>query len=145
MSFVFFLPNDNDCNIPDGFNEGVEFSIRFNGIAWIPIAFLVPINAAEPIDRLNIGDPDDLVIRGYAVDVRRVSDDGTVDPPFSVQICDFNEQVTSVQLRWLQSSHLSLNNSMLRDVWIIDDVEVSYENGARFDLLRDSFSGVELK
>ena len=142
MRFIFFLPNNNDCNIPDGFNEGVEFSIRFNGTAWIPIAFFVPANAANRVSSLNIGDPDDLVLRGYAVDVRRVSDDGTVDPPFSVHICDFGEQVTSVQFRWLQSSHLSISMLIMRDVWIIDDIKVSYD---RIDLLRDSFSEVELK
>ena len=73
------------------------------------------------------------------MDVREISDDGS---PYSVQICNFDEQIKSVQPRWLQTSLFAVN-PMVRDVWTLDDVHVSYqhEDGTRMYLLRDSFDG----
>ena len=79
------------------------------------------------------------------MNVREISDDGSRDPPYSVRICGF-EQIKSVQLRWLQTSGFAVN-PMVRDVWTLDDVHVSYEHedGTRMELLQDSFDGIELK
>ena len=81
------------------------------------------------------------------MDVREISDDGTRNPPYSVQICDFDEQIKSVQLRWLQTSLFTVDPMEVRDVWTLDDVHVSYQHGdgIRMELLQDSFDGTEFK
>jgi hypothetical protein len=81
------------------------------------------------------------------VDIHEIPDDGVRGPPYSVQICDFNETETSIQLRWLQTSMFRGNSTFPMDVWIMDHVSVSYErhNGTRMELLKDSFDGMELK
>ena len=76
--------------------------------------------------------------------MREISDDGSRDPPYSVQICNFDEQTTSVELRWLQTGYVN-DAPVVKDIWSIDEVEVTYENGARIELLHDSFDGTELK
>ena len=143
MDFEIFLPNPSVCNTINEFHEGVEFSIRFGTEAtWYPIIFTVQSRTA--LNRsIRIGDVNNLVLRGYATDVREISNNGTRDPPYSVEICDFDEQIKSVQLRWLQTSSFAVNLVEVRDVWTLDDVHVSYEHedGTRMDLLRDSFDG----
>ena len=147
MNFEIFLPNRSVCNTINEFHEGVEFSIRLGTEAtWYPIVFTVQSKTTVTQSTILIGDLDNLVLRGYAVDVREISDDGSRDPPYSVRICDFDEQTKSVQLRWLQTSSFAVN-PMVRDVWTLDDVNVSYEHedGTRMELLQDSFDGIELK
>ena len=150
MDFEIFLPDREMWNTIDEFHEGVEFSIRFGTEAtWYPIVFTVESRTTLEDSTLLIGDVDNLVLRGYAVDVREISDDGTRDPPYSVQICDFDEQIKSVQLRWLQTSRVivDLGRVQVLDVWTLDDLHVSYEceDGTRMELLQDSFDGTELK
>ena len=120
MGFEIFLPDPNMCNTINEFHEGVEFSIRFGPEAtWYPIIFTVQSRTTVPQSTILIGDLDNLVLRGYAVDVREISDDGS---PYSVQICNFGEQIKSVQPRWLQTSLFTVIPMELRDVWTLDDV-----------------------
>ena len=147
MGFEIFLPDPNMCNTINEFHEGVEFSIRFGPEAtWYPIIFTVQSRTTVPQSTILIGDLDNLVLRGYEVDVREISGDGSRDPPCSVRICGFDEQIKSVQLRWLQTSGFKVN-PVVRDVWTLDDVHVSYEHedGTRMELLQDSFDGTGLK
>ena len=147
MNFEIFLPNRSVCSTINEFHEGVEFSIRFGPEAtWYPIIFTVQSITTVPQSTILIGDLDNLVLRRYEVDVREISDDGSRDPPYSVRICGFDEQIKSVQLRWLQTSSFAVN-PMVRDVWTLDDVHVIYEHedGTRMELLQDSFDGIELK
>ena len=139
VEFVLIIPSS--CDPIDNIQEGVELSIRFDtGTIWLPIVFLVNklkrfLNPSSPV---FIGDdPDNLVIRGYTVNVENTS-----LTPYSVQICDFDEQITSIQLRWLQTSDF---DGRSRDFWVIDDVNVSYESNYRIELLRDSFEEAQLK
>ena len=144
MEFGINLPNPSVCNTINEFHEGVEFSIRFGTEAtWYPIIFTVQSRTTLDRSTILIGDVNNLVLRGYATDVREISDDGSRDRPYSVQICNFDEQIKSVQLRWLQTSLFTVNPVEVRDVWTLDDVHVSYEHedGTRMDLLRDSFDG----
>lgn len=145
VEFEIYLPDGEVCNTINEFNEGVEFSIRLGTEAtWFPIVFIVQSKPSLDGSSIVIGNSSNLVIRDYAVEVRRISDNGTRDPPYSMQICGFDEQISSVQLRWLQTS--SFDRS-LRDIWSIDNVHVTYErdNGTRMELLQDSFDGIELK
>ena len=138
MEFVLIVPSS--CNPIDNFQEGVEFSIRFDtGTIWLPIVFLVNklMTSVFPSSPIFIGYPDNLVIRGYTVNVENIS-----LTPYSVQICDFDEQITSIQLRWLQTS---MFDGRLKDFWVIDDVNVSYESNYKIELFRDSFEEAQLK
>ena len=144
VDFELSLPNRMICNTLCGFYEGVEFSVRFGTeLTWFPIVlFIESRDLIAPF--IYIGDVDNLFLRGYATDVREISDDGSRDPPYSVQICNFDEQTTSVELRWLQTGYVN-DAPVVKDIWSIDEVEVTYENGARIELLHDSFDGTELK
>ena len=139
-SVEFVLIIASPCDPIDSFQEGAEFSIRFDtGPRWLPIVFLVNKlkRSFYPSSHIFIGDPDNLVIRGYTVNVEDIS-----LTPYSVQICDFDEQITSIQLRWLQTSNFDGESN---DFWVIDDVNVSYESNYRIELLRDSFEEAQLK
>lgn len=139
-NITFAILQSPGCDPIDGFSEGVEFSIRFcTDATWIPIVLTVRERTVF-LEGIAIGDPGDLVIRGYEVAIHEISDGTT----YSVQICDFDEQVSFIQLRWLQTSRF--DGGILRDIWIMDDVSVNYErdNETRMELLQDSFDG-ELK
>ena len=144
------INNHSVCNKIDAFNEGVEFSIRFDTeITWIPIVLLVPSRPGHQMPSLNyIGDLENLHLRDYAVTLQAISDEGQ-DPPYSVQLCEFDERIASFQLRWLQTTFFTIDSPndlpQIRDIWVIDDVEISYEGNSRIELLSDSFDGSELK
>ena len=63
-----------------------------------------------------------------------------------VDICNFNIS-DSIQFRWLQTSSIMTNNDILRDVWILDNLEISittYEHG-NVQLFKETFDGGILK
>lgn len=132
------------CNTINEFYEGVELSIRLGAIReWVPIIFLF-LNEDLQNEDIRIGDRDNLEIRGYPVGAKMFSV-GT-RTHYSAQVCDFDRQLDSVQLRWLQTSRFDDRN-IAKDVWSIDDVQISYEPelGMEISLLEDSFNDNQLK
>lgn len=145
MGFQLYLPSE--CNTINEFHEGVEFSVRLGTEgAWIPIVLNIRSNFVLESTRITIGNVEGLTIRGYPVTTREIPVNGARGIPYSVQICDFDEQFTSVQFRWLQTSGFN-SDPRPKDVWAIDDIRVSYEPqmGDTMELLRDSFDGDVLK
>lgn len=110
---------------------------------WIPIIFLFQTEHIQNED-LRIGTQDNLEIRGYRVDkIMSPIGDGT---EFSVQVCDFDQQLDFIQLRWLQTSKFN-DREIAKDVWSVDDIRVDYEpeEGKEACLLEDSFDDDQLK
>ncbi len=130
------------CDTVDEFDEGVEFSVRLGGGGtWIPVVFIV--NNMTPRMSISIGDPADLEIRGYSVEVQQIQTG--MEFQYSTTVCGFDEQ--SIQLRWLQTS-LFDNRRIFKDVWSIDNVLVRYEpegNVGGINLLEDFFDVEQLK
>ena len=83
-------------------------------------------------------------IRGYEVnEVCQGGNNSTQD--IMVDICNFNSS-DSIQFRWLQTSRIK-NNDILRDVWILDNLEISittYEHG-NVQVFEETFDGGILK
>ncbi len=147
VNFELFLPEEllSSCDTFDNFDEGVELSIRFNAEgSWIPINLIIPIRNRFLGPSITIGNKANLEIRGYAVNFTT----GDIDTRASYffQICDYDQQVDSFQLRWLQTSYVDIRNAY-KDVWSIDNVLVEYEpvEGVKVDLLKDSFDDEQIK
>ena len=107
---------------------------------WIPITYV--FRRYDRKNKINISDGDG--IRGYEVnEVRQHGDNSTQD--IMVHICNFNIS-DSIQFRWLQTSIIE-NNDFLRDVWILDNLEISIstcEHGI-VQLFKEDFDGGILK
>jgi len=142
VNFELFFPQD--CNSPNDFDEGVEFAFRLDSeTTWVPIVYIAP-STLPTAAAIKIGDPNNLVLRGYAVE-SRISPVGS-SLSYSVQLCGFSNQSESIQFRWLQTSLVNLDNT-LKDIVVLDDVQISHEpeDGVRVALMEDSFDGEGLK
>lgn len=135
----------SDCDLPDHYNEGVEFSVQLeNGGAWIPAAAFFAEDRDSMCGCTEPGEVVDgvLIVRGYRVEDTPVPQ----NTPFSstLQVCGKGLD-NSVSFRWLQTT--SLVNDIPRDVWSLDDIEISYhdEDGEENVLLAESFNNNQLK
>ena len=132
-----------NCDPIDSLDEGVELSLRLgSNSTWIPITLIAIHNDTTRFDSISIGklvvNESSLCIREYSV------------TPFNgtVNICGFNLTVENfIQFRWLQTSMLNNENmNNTKDVWSLDDVDISYHKGNNtVTLLNDSFDNPELK
>ena len=107
---------------------------------WIPITYVFRnYNRSNAINILDGGG-----IRGYEVNnVRRGGNNSTKD--IMVDICNFYIS-DSIQFRWLQTSSIQSNDT-LRDVWILDNLEISintFEHG-NVQLFKETFDEEILK
>ena len=139
MSFTFDFDN---CNRLNARNEGVELSLRLEGgVEWIPVAFYF-LAGADTTDNRNlfIGTviSDILIMRGYQV--AQVEVPAGDSSPFSIQVCGLSGPV---QFRWLQSGLITARAGVYSDIWILDEVEIRYQDasGEQRSLLQDSFNG----
>ena len=142
MNFELFFPQD--CNSASDFDEGVEFAFRLDSeTTWVPIVHLAPIITNG--NSIPIGDPDNLVVRGYAVESRVIPIGSSM--PYSVQLCGFSNISESIQFRWLQTTFVSQFDNTFKNIAGLDNVQISYEpeDGVRIVLLEDSFDSEELK
>jgi len=141
VNFELLFPQG--CNRIDHFDEGVEFAFRLDfEMMWVPIVYIAP-NKPQRF-RINIGDPNNLVLRGYAVESRILPVESSL--LYSVQLCGFSNQSESIQFRWLQTSIAHFDNTF-KDIAGLDNVQISYEpeDGVRMVLLEDSFESEGLK
>ena len=145
MSFTLDFDN---CNRLNTYNEGVELSLQLqDGVEWIPVSYYFLTGTdTRPDLNLFIGDFVDgdgigsntLIMRGYQVEQVEVP---AGDPsPFSIQVCGLSGPV---QFRWLQSGFIFGRAGRYSDTWILDEVEIRYqdESGEQRSLLQDSFNG----
>ena len=75
--------------------------------------------------------------------VRLYNNNATED--IIVDICNFNIS-DSIQFRWLQTGTIT-NNDILRDVWILDNLEISINTSdhGNVQLFKETFDGEKLK
>ena len=112
---------------------------------WIPILYtFVSEEIINEEKRVGEFSGDELKIRGYVVEQQRFTVGSRTR--YSVQICDFNDGLDSVQFRWLHTSRFD-DRDLFKDVWSLDDILVTYEpeEGVETILLEDSFNGDQLK
>ena len=120
MSFQLSLV----CDRLDNINEGIEFSLRLGANRdWIPVAFFFrgshSLNSIAPGKIVN----GTLVIRGFQVE--EVTVQGDSQHQYTLRVCS---TIKPIRLRWLQTTNIGLN-SIPRDVWSLDDIVISYQNG----------------
>ena len=142
VSYSIIFIGAGDCNTINSYDEGVEFSARLLSMPeeWIPITYVFRSNDRN--NAINISDGGG--IRGYEVnEVLQGGNNSTED--IKVDICNFNIS-DSIQFRWLQTSSIA-SNDFLRDVWILDNLEISIntcEHGT-VQLLKETFDEGILK
>ena len=122
VSFLIIFNRMGECNSVDGFDEGVEFSVHLSSLPteWIPIKYIY-FGTDESNDIFSIGSfSDNFTIRGYFVDQCF----NVTSSRIKINICNFNTS-DIVQFRWLQTSEINTNINRSRDVWIIDEIEIS--------------------
>lgn len=117
------------------------------GKVWIPIVFsFLSTRTDIKSEEIRVGERSrgNLEIRGYQVDQEGFSVGNRSQ--YSVQVCGFEEALGSVQFRWLQTDKFNGRN-IVKDVWSVDDIVVSYEpeEGVKIILLEDSFNEDQLK
>ena len=102
------------------YDEGVEFSVRLFSLPeeWIPVTYI--FRRDDRNDHIIISDGGG--IRGYRVNESRQNGTNST-AKIMVDICNINIS-DSIQFRWLQTSFLR-NGDILRDVWILDNLEIS--------------------
>lgn len=126
----------------------MELAIRLGTEkVWVPIVFsFLSSSTNDKNEDLNVGERSgsSLEIRGYEVDQESFSVGNR--SRYSVQVCGFEEALDSIQFRWLQTDKFNDRN-IVKDIWSIDDVMVSYEpeEGVRIILLEDFFDEDQLK
>ena len=112
-----------DCNTVNGFDEGIEFSIRLSSRPneWIPIKYVYRRRNVRDDDiRIDTG-----TIRGYSVEQIENDDNGMNRQEIVMEgICNFCVS-DSIQFRWLQTISQNPNNMQVRDTWILDDINIS--------------------
>ena len=111
----------------------MEFSLQFrNERGWIPIILTIlkgRTGNAEKLIPIGTTDTEDnILIRGYLPE-RKVASRGD-NTLRSVTVCAFEDSVDSVQFRWLQTSQFFTKiNKPVKDVWILNKVLITYQNG----------------
>ena len=143
-SVVFTIYSSNfDCkgfrNAIDRFGDDMEVYFRFlsNPSEWIPVAVIR--------------------IDGKIVNTRRHGNDipyvyvlQTTIPNMNfihgnITTCNFS-LTDSIQVRWLVTSRALIKDRPSRDVWSLDDVEITLTTECdNYTLLADSFDMTELK
>ena len=111
------------CNPLENINDGIEFSLRLGaGRDWIPEALFFQgdhnLNSRAPGKIIN----GTLVIRGFQVE--EVTLEQNFPYHYTLRVCGTTD---TVQLRWLQT--VFINDDKPRDVWSLDDIVISYQNG----------------
>jgi len=129
----------------DNFDEGVELSIRLLSAPdeWIPVAFIFLANKKGTQSSTEIGSPNRMfAIRGYFVEHVRCVGVGRTN--ISIKIGNIST-TDAIQFRWLQTS--VVYKSILRDVWIIDNIAIIHVASADESqpLLCDSFESSTLE
>ena len=144
---VIFFDGTSNCDTVTNFNEGVEFAVRFNdNETWIPLAVI--FRDHDDSNGITLGNLSNLVIREYPVNSQNqiLVNQSVPVMNISLVLCDFEREPESVQFRWLQTSRFAASNR-IRDVWGLDDLQISYvqESGEEALLLSDSFDSDQLK
>ena len=129
----------------DSFDEGIELSVRLLSAPdeWIPVAFIFLNKRTGNDIEIDIGRPNGrFAIRGYSVE--RLMCIGVGRTNVSISMSNISTE-DAIQIRWLQTSVLS--SSILRDVWIIDNIAVIHVLTANksYDLLCESFDSTTLE
>ena len=147
ISFQIILRRAGACYDPiDNFDEGVELSVRLLSVPeeWIPVAFIFLKNNNGTQTEIEIGRPNKgFTIRGYSVERLMGIDDGRTNVSLKMSIISAQY---AIQFRWLQTSRVG--NSVLRDVWIIDNIAVIHVLSAANDasaLLCETFDSTTLE
>ena len=89
-----------------------------------------------------IGDINDFYLRDY--DVSQLVRNGSSRTV--LRVCGFNSS-DSVQFRWLQTSQLGKYQLYSKDVWILDDINISLvlSETENISLVSESFESADLK
>jgi len=146
ISFEIIVNKGGDCYDPiDNFDEGVELAVRLSSQPneWIPVLFMYyHYPGSYRTASIYLGDRGkNFTIRGYEVEQVQLS---MGINKVMTTICNMSEN-DSFQFRWLQTSELI--PSVLRDVWIVDNIDVYYEhsNTSSSVLLTENFDNHSLK
>ncbi len=93
----------------------------------------------------NLGQLDDTItIREFSVPrVRRVSDSSLKQ--FEVQVCNVSSDST-IQLRWIQTSRVTLPHRIPKDIWNLDNVDIALiSDSLRINILTETFDDRNLE
>ncbi len=138
ISFQLFLSCEDRI---DNLDEGIEFSVRLQGLSeeWIPVRLIYRGGNSDA--RITIGSRNPFNIRGYDVKKTNI---GNSWRKIEVKLCDI-EGANSIQFRWLQTTVFYAK--IVRDVWVLDDIvvtDVARDNNMS-SVMCDNFQGRELK
>ena len=143
---IILLKSGEECyDEIDNFDEGIELSVRLLSAPdeWIPVAFIF-LNMKTSNDiKIEIGHRNGrFATRGYSVE--QVMCIGVGRTNVSINMGNISTE-DAIQLRWLQTS--VLGSSVLRDVWIIDNIAVFHVVTANqsYALLCESFDSTTLE
>ena len=140
-SIVFTIYSDpSNCsghlNNDDTHGDDKEVYIRFlsNPSEWIPLAVI-------QIDRQTVN----TTRHGYNIPYLYIHTGDMPEVHGNITICNFS-LTDSIQVRWLVTSRAFCKNRPPRDVWSLDDVEITLITECdNYTLLADSFGMSELK
>ena len=135
------------CDGIDFLDEGVDFSLRLGSEGdWIPINFLLRFGGngvyRNSLSGISLNTPSSpWSVREYLSDLEFVTSGSNYQ--YSVKICDFD---FPMEFRWLQTSSFETSSNSVKDMWSLDDVDITYQaDNMSVCLLHDSFDGPQLK
>ena len=137
--FFTIYSSKNNCPSNLGSTDNMEVYIRLlsNPSEWIPVAF-IQINGQRDNARRHGYD----IPYGY---VLRPSNSAMDFIHGHITVCNFS-LTDSIQVRWLVTSRTTKTHRAPRDVWSLDDVEITLITECdNYTLLADSFDMSELK
>ena len=150
-STINFLDSQgDDCRGPKRFEEGVELAVsnpNNNPGEWIPLFYFAPVKSSDTNPKNNISiyvitssESTDVNLRGYHTkyNVSR-------NHEASVSLCGPQYVTDGIQLRWLQTTSLFTQTGRQPDLWILDNVSVTYhyDNHSSEVLLKSKPNGLK--
>lgn len=126
MSFEVVFNGTASCNTINEFSEGIVVSYRLlsDPLEWIPLKFIYHRNHGNH-GNITIGDKNNFTLRGYAVPIRHVKFQTGKASYWNIKIavCGFDAD-DSIQFRWLQTSYFHRSETIAKDKWILNNVNI---------------------
>ena len=135
--FTIYSSRTSNCPSNLGSTDDMEVYIRLlsNPSEWIPVAF-IQINGQINNTRRHGYD----IPYGYSL---KLSNSAIIHG--HITVCNFS-LTDSIQVRWLVTSRPRNKDTAPKDVWSLDDVEITLITECdNYTLLADSFDMSELK